>query len=201
MYLYILLLLHMVDQDNNFSNKKIIYFYETFEGNSKPEHRYLNNFYNSPFISESGESFASVEHYYQCHKFGDFTKEGFKDKFESIRKSEDADICKKLSRKYTKEMKPEDWDKENWDNKLKDYYMKRALTFKFSQNKDLLSKLLSTKDYKLIEESKKDAYWGGLIENSLNKLGYMLMELRDNYDKTKTVYLEGSNLDPVKVVL
>ena len=79
--------------------------------------------------------------------------------------------------------------------------MKRALTYKFSQHKDLLVKLLETKNAVLKEESLKDKYWGGLIEGSSNRLGAMLMELRSNYNNTKTVFLEGSGLDPVKIEL
>lgn len=184
------------------SEPEIIYFYEILENmKSKPEHSFLNNFYESPFVSESGLKFMSVEHYYQAHKFGDFSKQGFKEIFEEIRTAEDADKCKKASRKHTKQLGDSAWDKENWDLKLKEYYMKRGLVFKFSQNLELLKNLLITGNAILIEESKKDAYWGGLIEGSLNRLGALLMELRENYNKTKEVFLDGSNLSSIKVDL
>ncbi len=178
-----------------------IFFYDTFEGKSKPEHVWLNNFALSPFTSASGLTFETVEHYYQSHKFGNFEKEGFKEIFEEIRTAINADICKKVSRKYSKSIPEDVWDRKNWDEKLKEYYMKRALTYKFSQHKDLLQKLLDTKNAILKEESLKDKYWGGLIEGSSNRLGAMLMELRTNFNNTKTVFLEGSGLDPIKVEL
>lgn len=180
-------------------NQQEIYFYETFEGKSRPEHQYLNNFAHSWFISAAGIKWWSVEHYYQAHKFRDFSKPNFKAIFDEIYSTTNADDCKKVSRKYTKSMKDEDWGKKEWDAIYKDYYMKRALTYKFSQNHDLLAKLLSTGNAKLLEESNKDKYWGGLIEGSLNKLGEMLMELRSNYRSTGTVFLKGSQLEPVKV--
>lgn len=189
----------MVSKEENQDN--VIYFYETFDGLSKPEHRYLNNFQESPLVSASGLTFLSVEHYYQAHKFGDFSKEGFKEKFEEIRTAEDPDKCKKAARRLTKELDDKVWDKEGWDAKYKEYYMRRGLVFKFSQNKDMLAKLLETGDKVLKEESKKDMYWGGLLEGSKNRLGELLMELRDNYKKTKTVFIEGSNLEPIPVKL
>lgn len=186
----------MVNIDDE-SNK--IYFYDLSGKLSKPENEFLNNFYPSEFISTKDLRWKSVEHYYQAHKFGDNRKEGFDKIFQEIYEAGDADICKKISRKYTHSLKPEEWDKENWDKNLKEYYMKRGLTYKYSQNIDLLKKLLSTGDKVLIEESEKDAYWGGLTKGSLNRLGEMLMELRENYRKTRTVYLDGSNIKPIPI--
>ena len=77
--------------------------------------------------------------------------------------------------------------------------MKRGLVFKFSQNKDLLDRLMLTGNKKLVERSPKDPYWGGLLPNSMNKLGNFLAELRDNYAKEGKVFIEGSDLDKVSV--
>lgn len=194
------LLLQFNKYNKNMSND-IIYFYETFDGQSKPEHKFLNNFEISPFISSSGELFLSVEHYYQAHKFGDFSIENNKGRYDEIKNSENPDLCKKAARRITKELGDNGWNKKEWDEKLKDYYMKRGLTYKFSQNKDMLEKLILTGDKILKEESKKDAYWGGLIEGSKNMLGNMLMEIRDNYKKSNEIFLEGSKLDRIKVNL
>lgn len=91
------------------------------------------------------------------------------------------------------------WQKEKWENGHKDYIMKRGLVYKFSQNKDLLERLLQTGNKKLVERSDKDSYWGGLLPESLNKLGIFLAELRDNYNKDKLIYIEGSGLDKIKL--
>lgn len=58
--------------------------------------------------------------------------------------------------------------------------MRFGIFAKFTQNLDLKEKLLSTEDAKLIEDSPKDPYWGGSLENSRNRLGELLMELREN---------------------
>lgn len=182
------------------SESNDLFFYEPLEGyQSKKEDAYLNNFEITPFTSASGQLFLSVEHYYQAHKFGDASKEELKAAFLEIQTAPNADICKKAARRIAKEINHEVWNKQKWDDELKDYYMKRGLTYKFSQHKELLLKLISTGDKILKEESKKDKYWGGLLEGSLNKLGNMLIEIRENYKKTGTVFIEGSNLEAIKV--
>jgi predicted NAD-dependent protein-ADP-ribosyltransferase YbiA (DUF1768 family) len=79
--------------------------------------------------------------------------------------------------------------------------MKRGLMFKFSQHKNILKLLLETGDKKIVERSPRDPYWGGMLPNSLNRLGEMIMELRENYRKNKSVFLEGADLDAIKVDL
>ena len=75
--------------------------------------------------------------------------------------------------------------------------MRRGLVYKFSQNRDLLERLLATGNAKLVERSDKDPYWGGLLPNSLNKLGNFLMELRDNFVRDNAIYLEGCDLERI----
>jgi predicted NAD-dependent protein-ADP-ribosyltransferase YbiA (DUF1768 family) len=73
--------------------------------------------------------------------------------------------------------------------------MKRALVYKFSQNRDLLERLMLTGDKKLVERSLRDLYWGGYLPNSKNKLGDFLMQVRDNYSKHKLIFIEDSGLE------
>ena len=40
-----------------------------------------------------------------------------------------------------------------------------------------------------------------MLPNSLNKLGIMIIEIRENYRKNKTVFLEGADLKEIKVDL
>jgi ribA/ribD-fused uncharacterized protein len=84
---------------------------------------------------------------------------------------------------------------QNFDNQkwslIKDEVMYKACFAKFSQNKDLKSRLLSTKDKTLVEASPFDLYWGaGMSLNDINildssthkgsnKLGFTLMRVRD----------------------
>jgi ribA/ribD-fused uncharacterized protein len=113
------------------------------------------------------------------------------------RSVKDPLACKKLARKHEKEGNV--FDKDKWTGGYKDTVMKRALMFKFSQNKDLLERLLLTGNARLVEASKKDAYWGGLLPDSKNMLGNMLAELRDNYKKEGKIFIEGSGLEPINI--
>lgn len=62
--------------------------------------------------------------------------------------------------------------------------MKKALLAKFTQHKDLKLNLLATGDALLVENTKRDKYWGdggdeGTGVKGQNKLGKFLMELRE----------------------
>ena len=57
--------------------------------------------------------------------------------------------------------------------------MKKALFLKFSQNENARKVLLETGNSILKEDSKTDIYWGGALPNSKNRLGILLMELRE----------------------
>lgn len=71
--------------------------------------------------------------------------------------------------------------RKDWE-KIKDSVMEKALRAKFSQNPHLLKKLLSTGDQILVEHTHRDSYWGdGGNGTGLNKLGKMLMSIRNEY--------------------
>lgn len=70
---------------------------------------------------------------------------------------------------------------ENIWNKYKITIMKLIVFAKFSQNKNLSEKLISTKGYHLIENSPTDYFWGsGKDGTGKNVLGRILMAYRDN---------------------
>lgn len=183
---------------NNDNGQKVLYFYDTADEFVRAEDIYLNNFEVTPFKAlEDGFVYQTAEHYYQCHKFDNFdVNPNFKAAYEEIRNATDPLACKKLARKYEKEFEGI-WRKDEWEKGYKETIMKRALTLKFSQHRDLLERLVQTGDAKLVEYSKKDPYWGGLLPDSKNRLGAQLMELRDNFVHTKQVWLEGSGYEPL----
>jgi ribA/ribD-fused uncharacterized protein len=168
-----------------------IYFYDTESDIVKKEHIFLNNFETSEFIADDDFRYKTVEHYYQAHKF-----EEFKDAFEEVRSAKDPGLCKNLARENQKEL---NWNNEKWENGFKDYIMGRGLCYKFSQNKDMLKKLVETGSARLVEASERDPYWGGVLPNSKNMLGLMLEELRENYKKSNKVYIEGCELEPIEI--
>jgi ribA/ribD-fused uncharacterized protein len=67
----------------------------------------------------------------------------------------------------------------NWQ-KIKADRMRAVLSAKFTPGSALATRLLSTGEAKLIEESKTDAFWGiGAKGKGRNMLGVLLMQLRD----------------------
>ncbi len=106
-----------------------------------------------------------------------------------MRGADHPDKCKKLAKKYQEEFKNE-FNSEKWNSSYKDEVMKKGLVFKYQQNKDLLDKLIETGDSILIENNPRDLYWAGVLENSINRLGNMLMELRDNFNQTGLIQLK-----------
>ena len=154
----------------------------------------MNNFEPSPFTVD-GFTYQSVEHFYQCYKFDNFVEHPeFKSAFDEIRNSLNADQSKKLARKYEAQFEGK-WPKEKWHSEFKNVIMKRGLIYKMSQNPEMLEGLLKTINFKLVESSDIDPYWGGILPGSKNMLGDMLMELRDNYLKEKKFFIDGSGLE------
>ena len=71
--------------------------------------------------------------------------------------------------------------------------------FKFSQHKAMLERLMLSGNKRLVEESYKDPYWGGMLPDSKNKLGDFLVELRDNYRKNNKIFLSDCGLDAMEL--
>ena len=69
--------------------------------------------------------------------------------------------------------------RKDWQD-VKDGIMRDAIWLKFSQNKGLGADLLATGNRKLISED-RDPFWGcGPDGSGRNRLGLLLMHLRDN---------------------
>ena len=71
--------------------------------------------------------------------------------------------------------------------------------FKFSQHEAMLERLMLSGNKRLVEESYKDPYWGGMLPDSKNKLGDFLVELRDNYRKNNKIFLSDCGLDAMEL--
>jgi predicted NAD-dependent protein-ADP-ribosyltransferase YbiA (DUF1768 family) len=66
-------------------DKDVLYFYDLESEYVKKEHIFLNNFDDSPIVA-GGLDYQTVEHYYQAHKFDNFSEHTeFKAIFEEIR--------------------------------------------------------------------------------------------------------------------
>jgi len=142
----------------------VVYIYDETSPRVLPEHVCLNNYYNALF-EVNGKVYNTVEHYYQAHKFKNI------EDFERIMRTSSPAEAQKLAHDIG-------YDRKNWSI-VKDEVMWTALNAKFRQNEELRRVLLETGDNRLVEDSLIDRYWGGVLEGSLNKLGEMLMKLRE----------------------
>ncbi|EAR98402.1 swarming motility protein ybiA (macronuclear) [Tetrahymena thermophila SB210] len=134
---------------------------------AKNKNGLFSNFYISP-IKLKGKIWQTTEHYFQAQKFAGTVKE------EQVRNASGPGIAFRLGRK-----KSNDYPLRSDWLKVKDDVMYEAIKAKFTQHDNLKKILLSTKNHKLIEHTKRDAYWGdGGDGKGKNMLGILLMKLR-----------------------
>lgn len=137
--------------------------------------RFLSNMYRAVFytsINGDIHQWKSSEHYYQAHKFeGEF--------FEYI---------KNLDNPYDTKIEAHKLIKHQTADSESDYMyqkMSEAVLYKFTQNSDIKTLLLNTKDEQIIEGNTwHDNYWGNCTCNlcqdipGINMLGQILMNTR-----------------------
>ncbi|MEC9524472.1 NADAR family protein [Escherichia marmotae] len=118
-------------------------------------------------IKIDGKTWPTSEHYFQAQKFLD-------EKYhEEIRRISSPMIAARMGRDRSKPLR------KNWES-IKEEVMRKALRAKFEQHAELRALLLATASAKLVEHTKNDAYWGdGGNGQGKNRLGYLLMELRE----------------------
>lgn len=123
----------------------------------------FSNFYYAPITIE-GKKYPTTEHYFQACKFLDPAQH------EKVRLAPTPREAKFLGRKFPLRS---DWEE------IKEDVMRRALEEKFTQHRDLRDLLLGTGKAVLIEWSPTDKYWGAHENGGSNRLGFLLMGLRD----------------------
>lgn len=138
-----------------------IYFYSQTE-----EYSEFSNF--APYgVALDDEWWPTVEHYFQAQKFLD---ENYRIKIRRAFKPKDAS---NLGRTRKIQLR-DDWEM------VKDDIMLIAIRKKFTTHPVPKNLLLSTGNEGIVENAPMDAYWGcGPDGNGLNKLGQILMQVRD----------------------
>lgn len=118
-------------------------------------------------IKVDGKTWPTSEHYFQAQKFLD---EKYR---EEIRRVSSPMVAARMGRDRSKPLR------KNWES-VKEQVMRKALRAKFEQHAELRALLLATAPAKLVEHTENDAYWGdGGHGKGKNRLGYLLMELRE----------------------
>ena len=127
------------------------------------KHGYCSNFWRVP-IEIDGKVYPTTEYYFQAMKTLD------PEEHEMVRNLPTPKEAKFAG--YHVTLRP------GWEE-FKEIVMLRALKLKFTQHPDLKVKLLSTGDAALHEDSPWDKYWGYAKGKGQDRLGILLMQVRE----------------------
>ena len=138
------------------------------------EYSFLSNFYIAPITIE-GEEWQTTEAFYQAAKFTDEAHRA------AIRAASTPGKTKALGRSRVGFVGSSVWlGPEGAFLGRRDEVMAIAIRAKFTQHEELRRALIETGTRKLVEANIRDPYWGcGKNGRGCNRLGVMLMELRD----------------------
>ena len=127
------------------------------------QYRFLSNFFTSP-IQFDGRTYPSVEHAYQAAKTDD------EEEIEKVRTASTPGKAKFFGSTVTL--------RGDWED-VKEDIMKILIRRKF-ENPVLRKKLLETGNAELIEGNNwGDTFWGVCNGKGYNRLGMILMDVRD----------------------
>ena len=138
-----------------------------------PKTCFLSNFYEgAEFYDSDGVVWPTSEHYYQAQKS---ENPHYQSLIQGCSLPNDA---KQMSKTITARS---DWHPPSQKpfGGYKETAMREALAYKFTSSEEMTVKLLDTHPHYLVEHAPwGDSYWGN-YNNGLNRLGQLLMELRD----------------------
>ena len=130
----------------------------------KGDYSFLSNFKKCS-VEFEGTTYPSVEHAFQAAKTLDLNKR--------LSFTKGSPVCAKGMGRRLKLR--EDWEE------IKDSVMYDCLKSKF-QNSEMKEKLIATGDAILIEGNNHgDRYWGAVNGEGQNRLGRLLMHIRDEF--------------------
>ena len=157
----------MIDE-KVYRDKWLSQTFDEFVGFYNREIFCLDNFSSFGF-DYNGVYYPTVEHAYQSLKFKGVAPEIEK----QIIECHSAYDAQRIARENA------DKQLENWHD-IKVDVMEQLVRAKLAQYPYIKKKLLETKDYKICEDSPKDAFWGiGPNRDGRNELGKIWMKLRD----------------------
>lgn len=139
----------------------------TFYGPDKPYFELANFFERSIWLDE--KEWCTIEHYFQAQKTRVPKWQ------EKIRVAQSPAEAKKIGWEVP------DYDDEFWLAN-REQIMEKAVRAKFDQHDDLKQILISTGDAVLVEDSPNDMFWGMVNGEGENKMGKLLMKIRQEFE-------------------
>jgi N-glycosidase YbiA len=144
------------------------------------KYHFLSNFFYPTPVVFQGEIYISVEHAYQAAKFLD----------PDLRKQIQGTPTPAESKKLAKKFQKDGHRRSNWDD-IKLAVMEDLLVQKFSDIQ-LRRKLVATGNNELVEENWwHDVWWGKCGGVGENNLGKLLMKIRVQIGKDKSLIPKG----------
>ena len=137
----------------------------------------FTNFFESPFIFQD-KKWKTSEHFFQAHKFKDELM------IEEVRNLKTPREAFQYSRNHSNKIR-DDWNDDSSGKSFKEDVMECCIKLKFSQNETLKQLLLVTKNMKLVEHTDNDNYWGDGYGIGKNRLGIILMRVRNEISNGK----------------
>jgi len=133
--------------------------------NFKGKYAFLSNFYPHAPVYLDGILYPTAEHAYQAYKTKDLEER------KTIAGAQGARIAKRMGRAATM--------RDGWED-VKQNHMFRVVSVKFCSCRILIEKLVQTDGIKLVEDNSwGDTYWGMCNGIGENRLGVILMEVRE----------------------
>jgi len=117
-------------------------------------------------VKLKGKIWPTSEHYFQAQKFAGTPDE------EEVRLAKSPMIATLMGRSRKRPLR-KDWES------VKDSIMHGAVLAKFTQHADLRETLLGTGNATIVEHTEKDRYWGDGDGSGANRLGQILMQVRE----------------------
>jgi ribA/ribD-fused uncharacterized protein len=157
------------------ADNRILYFER-----DRDAFRFLSHFHPSPIVVD-GETWATVEHFYQAQKSFDPAYRA------AVRAAFTPGIAKRLAAQPTapRRISGQSWFRRHGTLPRPDWHeakleiMRRGDAAKFAQHPDLAARLLATGDAELVEDSPFEPFWGvGPDGQGLNWAGRVIMEIR-----------------------
>lgn len=151
-----------------------------FYSRDRPAFGFLSNFHPA-VIQLDGETWPTVEHYYQAQKSSNPAYR------QAIREAPSPGRAKRLGAAPEAPQRGarQSWFRRNGAAPRPDWHeaklgvMRRAVRAKFAQHPDLAALLLATGAAELVEDAPSDSFWGvGPNGQGTNWLGRILMEVR-----------------------